>query len=202
MELPFIICSILRVDSYPGLIYKLPFNLWLVNVRIVMPLVNSECIAHCILSLFLHPFLDYNTTVIYRASQILCVATDGCCLRPWLAGFPTSGPAYWRCSQTLTIISVQFLSPISSNVSSVRTWRQRSTFLFYGACFFEYLSLSPNYTGIRHRSSWKLYSKFALCFRTRLSAFHIVNIHMFTQWKFQSRHVTNHNNHNHYSSNV
>ena len=48
----------------------------------------------------------------------------------------------------------------------------------YGACFFESFSLSPNCTGIRHRSSRKLYSKFASCFRTRFSAFHIriVNI--------------------------
>ena len=53
----------------------------------------------------------------------------------------------------------------------------------YGACFFEYFSLSPNC-----RSSWKLYSKFALCFRTWLSTFHIciVNIHTFTQWEFLS----------------
>ena len=55
--------------------------------------------------------------------------------------------------------------------------------ILYRACFFEYSSLSPNCTGIRHRFSWKLVSKFASCFRTRLSAFHlrIVNIHTFTQ---------------------
>ena len=63
--------------------------------------------------------------------QILCVATDGCRSRPWLAGLPTSGSTYWRCSQTLTVISVQFLSPISSNISSVRTWRRRLTFVFF-----------------------------------------------------------------------
>ena len=40
------------------------------------------------------------------------------------------------------------LSPISSNVSSVRTWRQQLTFLFfYGACFLESFSQSPNCTG-------------------------------------------------------
>ena len=52
--------------------------------------------------------------------------------------------------------------------------------ILYGTCFFESFSLFPNYTGIRHRLSWKLYSKFASCFRTRLSAFHIsiVNIRM------------------------
>ena len=82
------------------------------------------------------------------------------------------------------------LSPSSSNVSSLRTWRRLFTFLF-----FEYFSLSRNCTGIRHRTSWKLYSKFASCFRTRLSAFHIriVNIHTFTQWEFLFRHVTNEN---------
>ena len=55
--------------------------------------------------------------------------------------------------------------------------------ILYGVGFFESFSLSPNCTGIRHRSSWKLYSKFASCFRTRLSAFHIsiVNIHTFTR---------------------
>ena len=37
----------------------------------------------------------------------------------------------------------------------------------------ESFSLSPNCTGIRHRSSWKLHSKFSSCFRTRLSVFHI-----------------------------
>ena len=61
--------------------------------------------------------------------------------------------------------------------------------ILYGACFFEYFSLSPNCTGMRHRSSWKLYSKFAKCFRTRLSAFIYV----------LSRHVTNRNNHNNYT---
>ena len=45
--------------------------------------------------------------------------------------------------------------------------------ILYRPCFFESFSLSPNCTGIRHRSSWKLYSKFDSCFRTRLSAFHI-----------------------------
>ena len=67
----------------------------------------------------------------YRASPILRAATDCCRSRLWLAGLPTSGSAYWRSSQTLTVISVQFLSPISSNVSSVRTWRRRLTFLFF-----------------------------------------------------------------------
>ena len=32
---------------------------------------------------------------------------------------------------THSVISVQFLSPISSTVSSVRTWRRRLTFLFF-----------------------------------------------------------------------
>ena len=32
---------------------------------------------------------------------------------------------------THSVISVQFLSPISSNVSSVRTWRRRLTFIFF-----------------------------------------------------------------------
>ena len=74
--------------------------------------------------------------------------------------------------------------------------------ILYGACFLEYFSLSPNCTGIRRRSSWKLYSKFASCFRTRLSAFHIriLNIHTFTHWEFLSRHVTNRNNHNNYTT--
>ena len=54
----------------------------------------------------------------------------------------------------------------------------------YGACFSESFSLSPNCAGIMRRSSWKLDWKFASCFRTRHSAFHIVrivNIHTFTQ---------------------
>ena len=41
---------------------------------------------------------------INRASQILCTAIDGCCLRSWLAYLPASGASYWRCSQTLTLL--------------------------------------------------------------------------------------------------
>ena len=93
-------------------------------------------------------------------------------------------------------------SNLSSISSNVRTWCSTVDFsILYGACFFESFSLSLNCTGIRHVSSWKLYLKFASCLRTRLSAFHIriVNIHTFTQWEFLSRHVTIHNNHNHYT---
>ena len=101
---------------------------------------------------------------------------------------------FWRvCSNLL---------PISSNVSSVRTWRRRFTFLFFTEpVSLKLFSLSPKCTGIRHRSSWNIYLKFASCFRTRLSAFHvrILNIHTFTQWEFLSRHVTNLNNHNNYT---
>ena len=77
-------------------------------------------------------------------------------------GCPTSESVYWHCSQTHTAISVQFLSPISSNVSSVRTWHRRLTFLFFTkpVSLKQPFSLSPNCTGIKHRSSWKLYSKF------------------------------------------
>ena len=68
---------------------------------------------------------------MYRASQILYAATDGCSSQPWLTSQPpASGSAYWCCSQTLTLLFQLFLSPISSIVSSVRTWR-RLTFLFF-----------------------------------------------------------------------
>ena len=73
----------------------------------------------------------YRPIIMYRASQILRVATDGCCSRLWLPSQPSSGSAYWRCSQTLTMLFQLFLSRISSNVSSVRTWCWRLTFLFF-----------------------------------------------------------------------
>ena len=96
------------------------------------------------------------------------------------------------------------LSPISSNV---RTWRWRLTFLFFTEpVSLNLLACLLIVLGYRHRSSWKLYSKFASCLSTRLFAFHIpvciVNIHMFTQWEFLSRHVTNRNNHNHYTYSI
>ena len=91
-----------------------------------------------------------------RASQILRAATDGCRMRPWLASLPTSVSGYWRCSQILTVISVQFLSPILSNVSSGRTWCRWVTFVFLmEPVSFNLLDclqiVGP--TGIRHRSS-------------------------------------------------
>ena len=39
-----------------------------------------------------------------RASQILCMATDGCRSPPWLACQPASGASYWCCSQTFTLL--------------------------------------------------------------------------------------------------
>ena len=71
-----------------------------------------------------------NSEKIYRASQILRAATDGCRSRPSLPGWPASGSTYWHCSQTLTLL-FQFYSPLSSNVYSVRTWCRRLTFLFF-----------------------------------------------------------------------
>ena len=73
----------------------------------------------------------FSPNLLYRTCQILRSAADGCRSRPWLASWPTTVSAYWRCSQTLTVISVQFLSPIWCNVSSVRTWRRRLTSLFF-----------------------------------------------------------------------
>ena len=58
--------------------------------------------------------------------------------------------------------------------------------ILYGACFFQSFSLSPNCTGIRHSSSWKLYSKFASCFRTRLSAFHISIVNIYTRSHYEN----------------
>ena len=118
-------------------------------------------------------------------------------------GWPAGRKAVPHIDAASTVISVQFLSAISSNVSSVRTWRRRLTFLFFTEpVSLNLLTCFLIVTGIRHRSSWKLYSKFASCFRTRLSAFHIhriVNIQTFPQWEFLSRHVTDRNNHNHYA---
>ena len=51
-----------------------------------------------------------NIYFIYRASQILRAAIDGCRSQPWLACWLTSRASYWLCSQTLTVISVQFPS--------------------------------------------------------------------------------------------
>ena len=90
--------------------------------------------------------LSYTPTMInYRASQILCAATDGCRSWPWLSCLPTSGASYWRSGRQyweklrhLAVIQCATLahpcsnlSPISSNVSSVRTWRRRLAFLFF-----------------------------------------------------------------------
>ena len=88
------------------------------------------------------------------------------------------------------------IQPVVKRHASWATWPTCLLWLFYSLW-----NPFPNCTGIRHRSSGKLYSKFASCFRTQLSAFHlrIVNIHMFMQWEFLSRHVTNRNNHNNYT---
>ena len=131
-----------------------------------------------------------------RASQILHVATDGCHSRPWLACWPPSGdhtdaaPKHSLCYFSCFRVDGHVHQRI---FAKRRFW----LLLDVGQSF----SLSPNCAGIRHRSSWKLYSIFASCFRTRLSAFHIciVNIHTFTQWEFLSRYVANSNNHNHYT---
>ena len=72
---------------------------------------------------------------------------------------------FWVFFSNLSLFSFS----VSSNMSSTVDFS-----ILYGASFFESFSLSPNCLGIRHRSSWKFYSKFASCFRTRLSAFHIV----------------------------
>ena len=103
---------------------------------------------------------SWETSYNYRASQVLRAATDGCLSQRWLPGLPTIGSTYWRCSQTLSVISVQFLiwCFFSKNLTSTVDFS-----ILYGACFFESFSLSPNCTGIRHRSSWKLYSKFVSC---------------------------------------
>ena len=78
--------------------YKLLFKPeWYINIRLILE--NYDLIN----------ILLY----IYRASQILRAATDGCRSRPWLACRPTSGSAYWLCSQTLSVISVQFPSRCS-----------------------------------------------------------------------------------------
>ena len=85
---------------------------------------------------------------------------------------------------TQSVISVQFFSPISSQCFFCKNMTSTVDFsILYEVCFFKSCSLSPNCTGIRHMSLLKLYSKFASCFRTRLSAFHIrtVNKHTFTQ---------------------
>ena len=149
---------------------------------------------------FLVNYISPFTSVLRsRASQILCMATDGCRSQPWLACRPTSRASYWRCSRTLTLL-FRFSFQVDGHVH-LQSWDVSVYSLWLLLDISESFSLSPNCTGIRHRSSWKLYSKFASCFRTRLSAFHIhiVNIHTFTQWEFLSRHVTNRNNHNHYT---
>ena len=148
-----------------------------------------------------NPTLDTNFSLNiyqnYTASHVLCVATDDCRLRPWLACRLTSMASYWRFSQTLTLL-FQFSFWVDGHVHL----QSRDVSIYWLWLLLD-VSLSPNCTEIRHRSSWKLYSKFASYFRTRLSAFHIciVNIHTFTKWEFLSRHVTNHNHYT-YSTNV
>ena len=111
----------------------------------------------------------------YRAYQILCAATDGCRSRPWLVGrladkrfriltLVPNTHCYFSSVSLVNLIQCFFCKNMTSSVDFS---------VLYGTCFFQSINLFPNWTEIRHRSSWKLYSKFASCFRTRLCAFFI-----------------------------
>ena len=65
-------------------------------------LPNYLLILCCYFSACFSNFVIYY--FIYRASQILCTATDGCRSRPWLACQLPSEASYWSCSQTLTLL--------------------------------------------------------------------------------------------------
>ena len=55
---------------------------------------------------------------LYRVIQILCAHTDSCRSRPWLARCPLSGPSYWRCFQTLTLL-LQVIFRVDGHVHDV-----------------------------------------------------------------------------------
>ena len=78
------------------------------GIKVVVLLGMNRCDSFPLLSAP-HSLFSIGTDLksigyIYRVIQILCAHTDGCRLRPWLAYWPVSGPTYWGCFQTLTLL--------------------------------------------------------------------------------------------------